>query len=150
MGKVIKDTPLVDLSLRKFELPSDKNIDELLRKFCISLGLLQPGDSRDIIVDIFKLLLNAKKEQKFYSSAEIEALLKQTKTKGIASSNIRRQLLRLEKIGLAEKINNNYRIREFLGVHTILSDYIKQFIIEPTFKRIQDYAKEIDKKLELP
>lgn len=147
MAKVLKDTPLVDLTLRKFERPSDESTDMLLRKFCISIGLLQPGDSRDIVVDILKILLAAKKEKKFYSSAEVEALLKQTNTEGIAASNVRRQLLRLEKIGIAEKTSNGYRIREFLELSRLMNDYVKNYILEPTFKRIIEYAEEIDKKL---
>ena len=147
MAKVLKDMPLVDLTLRKFERPSNEDTYGLLRKFCISLGLLQPGDSRDIIVDILNLFLNAKKEQKFYSSSDVESMLKQMKTEGTAASNIRRQILRLEKIGLIEKTSKGYRIREFLGLSKIMDDYIRQFIIEPTFKRIHEYAEEIDKRL---
>jgi DNA-binding transcriptional ArsR family regulator len=147
MAKVIKDSPLIDLTLRKFERPSNEGLDVLIRKFCISVGLLQPGDSRDIVVDILKLLLEAKKEKKVYSSAEVETILRRTKTEGVASSNVRRQLLRLEKLGLAEKINNGYRIREFLELSKIMDEHVRRFILEPTFKRIQEYAEAIDKKI---
>jgi len=143
----MKDTPLVDITLRKFERPSNEDIDTLVRKFCISIGLLQPGDSRDIVVDILKLLLEAKRSKKFYSSAEIESVLKQENAKGAAGSNVRRQLLRLEKIGLVEKTNDGYRLREFLELSTIINEHVKQFVIEPTLKRIIEYAEEIDRKI---
>ena len=64
MGKVFQDKPITEITLRKFERPLDEDTDELIRKFCISLGLLQPGDSRDVIVDIFRLLLFQRKERK--------------------------------------------------------------------------------------
>jgi len=147
MAKVIKDTPLTDITLRKFEKPSGEDKETLIRKFCISLGLLQPGDSRDVVVDVLKLLLEARKEHRFYSSAEVESAIKQTRTDGTAASNIRRQLLRLEKLGFVEKTKEGYRIREFLELRTIMDEYVRKFILEPTFKRIQEYAEEIDRKL---
>ena len=147
MPRVFKDTPLVDITLRKFERPSGEELDVLIRKFCISVGMLQPGDSRDVVADILKLLLHAKKEGKFYSSAELETQLKQVRTEGIAASNIRRQLLRLERLGLVEKIKDGYRIREFLELAKIMDEHVSKFVIEPTLKRIQEYAEEIDKRL---
>lgn len=143
----MKDTPLVDITLRKFERPSNEDADTLVRKFCISIGLLQPGDSRDIVVDILKLFLEAKKHRRFYSSAEVESVLKQNNEVGVAGSNVRRQLLRLEKIGLVDKTNEGYRIREFLNLNTIINEHVKQFVIEPTLKRIIEYAEEIDRKI---
>jgi hypothetical protein len=146
MVKVLKETPLADITLRKFERPDKEDAGRLVRTFCISTGLLQPGDSRDIVVEVLKFLLSARKERKFYTSAEIESALKQTNTEGVAASNIRRQLLRLEKLGLAEKTSSGYRIREFLGLKEILNTHVRSFIIEPTISRICEYADEIDKK----
>ena len=48
----MKDIPLSEITLRKYEKPSNLERRELVRKICLSLGLLQLGDSRDIIVDI--------------------------------------------------------------------------------------------------
>jgi hypothetical protein len=36
---------------------------ELVRKFCLSTGLLQPGDSRDVMVDILYVLLKARQRK---------------------------------------------------------------------------------------
>ncbi len=143
MGKVFKDKPISEITLRKFERPIDENNEELIRKFCISLGLLQPGDSRDVIVDILKILINAKKERHILTSKQIEEEIKKVRTGGVAPSNIRRQLLRLERANIIEK-RNGYRIREFLDLSEILED-IKKFVIEPTFDRIKEYAELIDK-----
>jgi len=50
---VCKEIPLAEITLRKYERPSDLSKRDLIRKLCLSIGLLQPGDSRDIIVDVF-------------------------------------------------------------------------------------------------
>ena len=144
MGKVFKDKPITEITLRKFERPAGENMRELVRKFCISLGLLQPGDSRDVIVDILNILINAKKERKILSSVQIEKEVKAVRTKGVASSNIRRQILRLERIGILEKYDKGYRLKEFLSLTEILEG-IKKFIVEPTFDRIKEYASKIDR-----
>ncbi|MDD5182138.1 MAG: winged-helix domain-containing protein [Candidatus Nanoarchaeia archaeon] len=146
MGKVFKDKPIAEIILRRFERPFNENTDSLIRKFCISIGLLQPGDSRDVVADIFKLLLEGRKERKIFSSKEIEDSIRTQRDTGVAGSNIRRQLLRMEKMGLIEKNNNGYRFKEFMGLNEILSSQILKFLIEPTFERIKEYADEIDKR----
>ena len=46
MPKTIsKDLPLSEITLRRYEKPYATNKRELTRKLCLSLGLLQPGDS---------------------------------------------------------------------------------------------------------
>ena len=52
MSKTIsKDIPLAEITLRRYEKPYNLQKRELIRKLCLSIGLLQPGDSRDIIVE---------------------------------------------------------------------------------------------------
>ena len=60
---IAKDIPLAEITLRRYEKPAELTERELVRKLCLSLGLLQPGDSRDIIVDILHTLLSAKKKK---------------------------------------------------------------------------------------
>ena len=72
MSKISKDTPLSEITLRRYEKPSKLSERELVRKICLSIGLLQPGDSRDVIVDILHVLLKAKKQKKSLDSKEIE------------------------------------------------------------------------------
>lgn len=146
MGKVFKDKPISEITLRRFERPLNEDKDSLVRKFCISLGLLQPGDSRDVVVDILKLLLDARKEQEIFSSKDIESRIQASRKEGSAGSNIRRQILRLERIGLVEKFEGGYRIREFMDLSDLIDSYIKRFTINPIMERIQEYAKELDKK----
>ena len=56
----MKDIPLSEITLRKYEKPYEASSRELTRKLCLSIGLLQPGDSRDVIVDVFEFLLKNK------------------------------------------------------------------------------------------
>lgn len=143
MAKAFRDTPISEITLRKFERPLSESYDELLRRFCKSIGLLQVGDSRDIIVDILDILVKSAKSRRIVTAKELESSLPR-KEKGLAPSNIRRQLSRLEKFGIVEKINKGYRIREFMSLEELLKEYVKPFIIDPTFERILEYAKKID------
>ncbi len=150
MAKTIsKDTPLSEITLRRYEKPSTNSQRDLTRKICLSIGLLQPGDSRDIIVDILQVLMDNKNEQLLMNSEEIKekviASRKKQKLplKGIASSNVRRQLKRLRDIYLVENIRNQYRIAEFEELHTIFKKQIKEFYLKNILERVEDYFKEI-------
>ncbi len=74
MAKIAKDTPLAEITLRRYEKPV-ANDRELVRRLCLSFGLLQPGDSRDVIVDILYVLLRAKSDQEAIHSEEKMALI---------------------------------------------------------------------------
>ena len=41
---MVKEVPLTEITLRRYEKPYDSS-KEIIRKICLSLGLLQPGDS---------------------------------------------------------------------------------------------------------
>ena len=60
VGKAAKETPLAEITLRKYERPFDLERREVFKKICLSLGLLQPGDSRDVIVDVFQVIVDNK------------------------------------------------------------------------------------------
>ncbi len=147
---VSKDTPLAELTLRRYEKPYDLSKRELVKKLCLSLGLLNPGDSRDVIVDVFFVLLDAKKQSKQLSSVEITQKVidkrKQEKLKlhGIAHSNIRRQVARLRQLFLVEKIKNKYRISENGLLQEAFAQKIQNFVLPTIIGRINDYLKRID------
>lgn len=142
MKRVFNDKPLINISLRKFEKPSS-SFKESLRKFCISVGLLQPGDSRDIIIDLFSLFLRASKLKRYLTINEIYNYIGSIDKSGTAKSNIRRNMLRLKGINFIEKTGNGYRLREWLSLNELINDFTK-FKIEPTIERIRDYAKLLD------
>lgn len=147
---ISKDIPLSEITLRRYEKPANLNERELVRKLCLSIGMLQPGDSRDVIVDILSVLIKAKKEQKSLTSDEICALVIEERKKlklamlGIASSNIRRQLKRLKDLLLIEKRLNAYRITEHSSLSEIFEDRIEKFLLTSINARIKEYLKKID------
>ncbi|MBD3311924.1 hypothetical protein GF352_00490 [archaeon] len=142
MRKSFQDLPVFEFTLRKFEKPSG-DFKELLRKFCISIGLLQPGDSRDVIVPLLGLFIKAGKDKKYLPVEKVYKYLINNKESGVSQSNIRRHLLRLKDLDLIEKTPNGYRIREWLTLKELLTDVIK-FKVEPTINRVMEYAELID------
>tara|TARA_Y100000310_G_scaffold334233_1_gene413478 strand:+ start:11208 stop:11660 length:453 start_codon:yes stop_codon:yes gene_type:complete len=144
---IARDSPLNELTLRRYEKPYTKNKREIIRKFCLSIGLLQPGDSRDIVVDVFQVMLNAKNKKLLMNSEEIKdeavALRKKAKLplKGIASSNIRRQLKRLRDLFIVEKLKNEYRITEFEDISVIFDEKVEKYVLDNIMKRVKEYSK---------
>jgi len=147
---MVRDIPLGEITLRKYEKPYDSSKRELIRKICLSLGLLQPGDSRDIIVDILHVLEDSRKTRSTLSSFEIrdkvEELRKSSslELKGLAESNIRRQLLRLRNVMLVDKKENRYRISEFAPLSEIFESKIENFLIPQTIERIKEYLSKLE------
>lgn len=141
------DTPLAEITLRKYEKPTSKDKRELVRKLCLSLGLLQPGDSRDIVVDVLQVVLEAEEE---LTSTDVEHRVKQKREEqklqmlGVAPSNIRRQLLRLRDLFIVEKVKNNYRIRENAKLSTIFTESIEEYFLDSILKRVKEYVTEVD------
>ena len=148
--KISKDTPLLELTLRKYEKPYSSTKRESIRKLCLSIGLLQPGDSRDIVVDILQVLLNSSKRKLLMNSEEIRSNVIKNRKKqklsinGAASSNIRRQIKRLKDIYLVESIKNQYRITEFEEPITIFNKHIKSFYLKNILERVEEHFKVIE------
>jgi len=147
---MVRDIPLGEITLRKYEKPYDSSKRELVRKICLSLGLLQPGDSRDIIVDILLILEDARKTKLMLNSFEIkgkvELLRKENslEAKGLAESNIRRQLKRLRDAMLVDKKENHYCISEFAPLSELFEVKIEKFLIPQTVERIKEYLAKLD------
>ena len=146
MAKISRDTPLAEITLRKYEPPAVKG-RELVRKLCLSLGLLQPGDSRDVVVDVLQVLLHAGKP---LSSKEIEDKVIANRKKhsipllGIASSNIRRQVLRLRDLFLVEKVKTEYRINENQRLSVLFSEKVESYYLNSILKRVKEYIREVE------
>ena len=150
--RISTDTPLAELTFRKYEKSKNLSLRELVRKLCLSIGLLQPGDSRDIVVDILHVLLTAQKNKKKLTSEEIRYEVCKLRKKyklplhGVASSNIRRQLIRLRLLFLAEKVGNHYRINENAKLSDIFKEKIEKYYLESIKGRVRDYFKEVELK----
>jgi hypothetical protein len=147
---ISRDIPLVEVTLRRYEKPTTLSERELVRKLCLSIGLLQPGDSRDVIVDVLSVLIKAKKDQKNLTSDEVcKRVTQERKEKnlpmiGIASSNIRRQLKRLKDLLIIEKRLNAYRINENGNLDEVFEEKIEKFLLPIITSRIKEYLKKID------
>jgi hypothetical protein len=146
MPKTIsKDIPLSEITLRRYEKPYTASKRDLTRKLCLSIGLLQPGDSRDIMVDVFQVLMKNKKDKLLMNSEEIRDSVIQNRKKyklplkGVASSNIRRQLKRLKDIHIIENIKTDYRITEFQELNEIFEKRIKNFYLNNILERVEEY-----------
>ena len=148
---ISKDVPISEIILRKYENPSFKDRD-LVRKLCLSVGLLQPGDSRDVVVDVLHVLLKNRQNKTALSSEDIKSQVISLREKnklpllGIASSNIRRQLRRLKELFLVESNANYYHITEWETLRILFEEKIKNFMVNSIIKRVEEYFDEIDKE----
>lgn len=147
----MKDIPLSEITLRKYEKPAGLEKRELVRKICLSLGLLQLGDSRDIIVDILMVLIEAGKKKEDINGEEIRKRVDENRkkysldTKGLAESNVRRQLKRLKDMMIIDKSENKYYLTEHSTIKEIFKNSIEKFIIPQTIERIREYLEELEK-----
>ena len=142
--KSLRDIPLQEITLRKHEQPFGLEDRELSRKFLLSIGLLQPGESRDIIVDIFELFVKARKLNK---PLEVDFIVNELEGKnGASAPNVSRQIKRLRDMKLIEKIHAGYRITEFGKIDNIVSNFVIPFVINQSSERLREYAKELDRR----
>ena len=145
---VAREVPLAEITLRKYERPYDVQGRDLIKKLCLSVGLLQPGDSRDVVVDVLQVMLQHRKTM---SSDAIERLVIANRKEhnlrllGIAPSNIRRQLKRLRDLFLIEKTANNYRITENAQLIDIFTEKIEQYYLRTIVDRIKEYLVAVEK-----
>ena len=148
----MKDIPLSEITLRKYEKPTGLEKRELVRKICLSIGLLQLGDSRDSIVDIVLVLIEANKHKERLTCDEVgtrvELLRKKysLETKGLAESNIRRQLKRLRDSMLIEKVENLYFLSEQRSLKEIFENNLEKFVIPQIIQRVKEYLEVLDKE----
>lgn len=144
------DTPLAEIVLRRYERPRNLTKRELVRKLCLSIGLLQPGDSRDVIVDVLYVLLQARKQGMEITSEDVKDAVIELRTEeglamtGIASSNIRRQIKRLRDLFLVEKVKNKYRISEFTRITEGFEEKLQKFLIPNIIERVREYYDKVD------
>ncbi len=146
---VLKDTPLAEITLRRYEKPYDLSDRELVKRIMLSIGLLQPGDSRDVIVDVFNVILKSDIGMDL-SDVEKRVIGERKEKKlpmiGIASSNIRRQVRRLKELFLVEKFQNKYRITENLDLYELFEEKIEKIYINSIVSRVKEYFKAVSGK----
>ncbi len=151
MAKISRDTPLLEITLRRYEKPTLGG-RELVRKLCLTLGLLQPGDSRDVVVDVLLVLLQARQNREQLHSEEIKNKVMDYRKAnglpmlGIASSNIRRQLKRLKDLYLIETNANLYRITEFSNLSELFNEKVESFVLSSVISRAKEYLQKVDEE----
>ena len=145
-SSVSKSTPLAEITLRKYERPYKMGKRELVKKLCLSIGLLQPGDSRDVVVDVLSVMLDSKEIE---GNAVVDKVIEYRKQnnlglKGIAGSNVRRQLKRLKDLFLIEKHDNIYRINENESLGNLFEEKIEKFYLKSIVSRVKEYFEHLD------
>ena len=152
MPSISKDLPLSELTLRRYERPSDIRGRELVKRLCLSMGLLQPGDSRDVVVDVMMVMLEARKTKEELSSDEIRERVVEMRKRhnipllGIAHSNVRRQLKRMKDLFLIESNVTNYRITEFMSLSEVFAEKGESYLLNSILSRVREYLEHVDKE----
>ena len=101
------------------------------------------------MVDIMLVLEDARKKREWLSSFQIrdkvEAVRKEhsLEVKGLAESNIRRQLKRLRDAMIIDKQENQYRMSEFEPLKEIFESKIEKFLIPQIIERIKEYLGKL-------
>lgn len=144
-----KEKPLAEFTLRKYEKPYRLSGRELIKKLCLSMGLLQPGDGRDVVVDVFLALL---KSAEPISLVDVEKHVRLSRKKhnievrGVALSNIRRQVRRLKECFLVERVGNCYRIAENAPLHEVFAEKIEKFYLPAIVSRVKEYCEAVERE----
>ena len=139
------DTPLFEMTLRKYERPYGLSQREVVRRVCLCLGLLNPGDSRDAIVDIFYVLLSERKRRRLIGAEDLARRVLGLRARfrkpalGVATSNVRRQLARLKELLLVEKVGQGYRITEWMSLDELFGERLDKVLLDSTVQRIREY-----------
>ena len=95
------------------------------------------------------LLEDSRKKRQWLSSFDIrdkvEVLRKSNslEVKGLAESNIRRQLKRLRDAMIIDKNENQYRMSEFAPLSELFEVKIEKFLIPQTIERIKEYLQKV-------
>lgn len=144
-----KETPLAEVTLRKYERPYRLEGRELVKKLCLSIGLLQPGDSRDVLVDVFYALLRSPEP---VTMSQVESAVKKSRKDhklpltGVASSNIRRQVKRLKDLFFIERVGNKYRLTEDEPLHELFNEKIEKLYLPSIVSRVKEYCEAVEKE----
>lgn len=144
----IENLPVSEVIFRNYGAIGELQGRELIKKICLSCGFIGVNDSRDVIVDVFFVLILAGKKKKWLSSKDIEIEVKDIRKefnlplKGIAGSNIRRVLKQLMDYGFIERVSSRYRLRNFLHPSFIFED-IRKMRVDKILDRVSGYFKKI-------
>lgn len=147
---MVRERALSQVTLRKYEKPKNLDEREISKRLCLSYGLLQPGDSRDVVVDILMCFIENNAIKNHVSIKEVEDYVYQKREKagleinGITPSNILRQIRRIKNLGLIEKLPQGYRIKEFMPLKQLFYEHFMPYIVQPIIERIGEFSGKAD------
>jgi DNA-binding transcriptional ArsR family regulator len=126
----VKDSPIFELSLRKYEPPTGA-LERDLRVFLLSMGLIRPGDQESPLETMFHELLVQKRP---ISVAELAQKAK------ITESAVRYHLERLKALRLVEG-RKDYALAE--GDLSIAFKVFRRYVLEEILDRIEAYVNQV-------
>lgn len=146
--KVAREVALSEVTLRRYERPGKLKGRDLVKKLCLGLGLLQPGDSRDVVVDVLHVLLVGRELRCADIEKRIIGFRQDNKLPvfGVTSSNVRRQLARLRDVFLVEKKKNFYRITENAPLLESFQEKFEKYLLQGCVSRVREYLEAVDKE----
>jgi predicted transcriptional regulator len=99
-----------------------------------------------VLVDVFCVLLDNKEIDGSSIIDKVKEFRKENSLdlKGVAGSNIRRQLKRLKDLFLVEKKGNNYRIAENEKLSHLFEEKIEKFHLKNIVSRVKEYFEHLD------
>ncbi len=126
------DKPVFDVTLRKYELPTE-DFDRNLRLFLLSMGLIRPGTKKSPLEVIFKYILVEKKP------ISVEDLAEMT---GITESAVRYHLERLKALRLVDGRKEYFLAENDLSVAFRV---FRRYVLEEILDRIEGYVSALVK-----
>ncbi len=99
-----------EICFRELSLPSDirANNKALVKWLALSIGLINPGDKRDGIVDVFAVLVEGLREAMPLTIEEITRRASRRRDKAISEKTAYYHIKRLKDMGLVSKVKAGY------------------------------------------
>jgi len=143
------ESPVFEITLRKYEKPqAGITRRELVKRICLSLGLLNPGDSRDVIIDVMNVILDSKRAltaKEIIKRAESQREELRLSDIGVTYPNISRLLRKLKAYMIIESRADKYRLSENSSLKDIFNEKIIRYHLESINGRINEYLDMLTK-----
>ena len=106
MEELIKN----ELCFRELSLPGDvrANKKELIKWLALSIGLINSGDKRDGIIDVFAVLVESLSENLPLTIEELTRRASRRRDKAISEKTAYYHIKRLKDMGLVSKLKGGY------------------------------------------
>jgi len=140
--------PLAEVTLRKYEKPFRLSGRDLAHKFCLSVGLLSPGESRDVVADVLFALVRKGAMDPATLEQETRLIRREhnLSTAGCAASNIRRQVRRLKDLFLVERVGKQYRLAENAPLQEVFTERIEKFYVPVIISRVKEFCEALERE----